>query len=549
MTEHRYGLGRPRSRGGRDPHQAGPARSPSRDGGVHRVRSRRRLRPEGRPGGPAVPAAARADRTPVWSTRPTGCSRRPAGASATDCCPTSSGHPQRRTTFGPSSTGCLELGFDVGRSTGCYGHETGTRKEFQRSVGLPSDGTCGPARSRRSPGSRRSSPVGGPTPAEPPRPSPAGPRLPGKVVVIDPGHGGPDRGCSATASSRPRSLATSPPASRAGSRPPASGVFLTRGARREPRRGHPGPVRQRDERRPVVSLHVDAHPNPAAGGVATYFYGSSLPGTASAVGSVRRPGPARDRRPHRPASTAAPTPRPGTCCGTPGCLPFGWNSATSRNAGDAAGSADPGFRDVVAEAIVVAVQRVYLPPDTDTPTGVLQLGELIARWRAASPRHVGGTGPLGAGGAFDLCRWSHRGPRRSHLLPEHAPEAGGKVRPGMQNLRQPVVARLTSGLARRSLVASTIACTSAPARRRQAALASPTDSHHDVHGGPVNARLTRGDLVPTACPTGELYELSPTSAPGEVVLGHDLARRDVGRPRVSSSRSASPARLRRPPSR
>ena len=33
------------------------------------------------------------------------------------------------------------------------------------------------------------------------------------------------------------------------------------------------------------------------------------------------------------------------------------------NPGDAARLADPAFRDVVAEAIVAAVQRLYLPPD------------------------------------------------------------------------------------------------------------------------------------------------------------------------------------------
>ena len=52
------------------------------------------------------------------------------------------------------------------------------------------------------------------------------------------------------------------------------------------------------------------------------------------------------------------------------------------NPGDAARLADPSFRDVVAEAIVVAVQRVYLSPETDAKTGVLRLGELRAALRA-----------------------------------------------------------------------------------------------------------------------------------------------------------------------
>jgi N-acetylmuramoyl-L-alanine amidase len=47
------------------------------------------------------------------------------------------------------------------------------------------------------------------------------------------------------------------------------------------------------------------------------------------------------------------------------------------NPGDAARLADPSFRDVVAEAVVVAVQRLYLPPEDDAPTGTLRLPELL----------------------------------------------------------------------------------------------------------------------------------------------------------------------------
>jgi N-acetylmuramoyl-L-alanine amidase len=46
------------------------------------------------------------------------------------------------------------------------------------------------------------------------------------------------------------------------------------------------------------------------------------------------------------------------------------------NDGDAARLADPAFRDVVAEAVLVAVQRLYLPLDQDPPTGLLRLPDL-----------------------------------------------------------------------------------------------------------------------------------------------------------------------------
>ena len=46
------------------------------------------------------------------------------------------------------------------------------------------------------------------------------------------------------------------------------------------------------------------------------------------------------------------------------------------NAGDSARLRDPEFRDVLAEAIVVAVQRFYLSPEVDAHTGVLRVSEL-----------------------------------------------------------------------------------------------------------------------------------------------------------------------------
>jgi N-acetylmuramoyl-L-alanine amidase len=46
------------------------------------------------------------------------------------------------------------------------------------------------------------------------------------------------------------------------------------------------------------------------------------------------------------------------------------------NPGDAQRLGDPHFRDVLAEAVVVAVQRFYLSPESDAHTGVLRLSEL-----------------------------------------------------------------------------------------------------------------------------------------------------------------------------
>jgi N-acetylmuramoyl-L-alanine amidase len=55
------------------------------------------------------------------------------------------------------------------------------------------------------------------------------------------------------------------------------------------------------------------------------------------------------------------------------------------NPEDAARLADPTFRDVLAEAIVVAVQRVYLTPDEDAETGALNVSELRRAVRPERP--------------------------------------------------------------------------------------------------------------------------------------------------------------------
>ena len=85
----------------------------------------------------------------------------------------------------------------------------------------------------------------------------------------------------------------------------------------------------------------------------------------------------------RPALARA---RPGTCCAAPGCPPSGSTLGYLTNAGDAARLADPDFRDVIAEAVVVAVQRVYLDPDVRPARPACSAS-------ASSARRASSTGP------------------------------------------------------------------------------------------------------------------------------------------------------------
>ncbi len=82
----------------------------------------------------------------------------------------------------------LDMGFKVGRVDGYFGPETEEAlRDFQRNLGLPPDGTCGPATLKAF--GRLQPRVSGGAPNEmraQERIRKAGPRLAGKIVVIDP---------------------------------------------------------------------------------------------------------------------------------------------------------------------------------------------------------------------------------------------------------------------------------------------------------------------------------------------------------------------------
>jgi N-acetylmuramoyl-L-alanine amidase len=277
----------------------------------------------------------------------------------------------------------LEMGYDAGRADGVLGPQTTEAlRAFQREVGVPADGTFGPTtmRALRQLGRRV---VGG---------SPqllretlllhhAGPALVGKRIVIDPGHGGDDRGVVVEDGLLRWSEAdlVYDLAARLEGRLSALGV------RADLTRGRDTGFHDRDRAEfanstgadLLVSLHLDGHRNPAASGVATYYYGLGS-GAASTVGEklaglvqreiVVRTGMA-DARTHRKTwallrLTRMPAVR----------VEVGYLTSPS----DRARLVDPSFRDAVAEAILVAVQRVFLPTDADVTTGSLDVSSLRA---------------------------------------------------------------------------------------------------------------------------------------------------------------------------
>ena len=280
----------------------------------------------------------------------------------------------------------LDLGFQVGKIDGRFGPQTERAvRDFQRNVGVPPDGTCGPATlkslSRLAPIVRGGSPNA--MRAEE-RIRRAGPQLTGKIVVID-----PSVGRFADSSMRLRADAiTADLARRIEGRLVATGVqaFLTNtGGATEDTEVERAEFANRTDAHLCISLQVDGSENPDAAGCSTYFYGSEAHGVASSAGErfaglVQREIVARtdlgDLRSHGKTfdilrRTKMPAVR----------IDAGYLT----NPGDAARLADPSFRDVIAEAVVVAVQRVYLDAESDTKTGVLRLGELRAALRHHRP--------------------------------------------------------------------------------------------------------------------------------------------------------------------
>ncbi len=267
-----------------------------------------------------------------------------------------------------------ELGFDPGRADGVFGPRTEEAlKAFQRDYGMRPDGVCGPATLRALRQLGRLVVGGRPQQLrETERLRSGGAALTGKVVVVDPGHGGPDRG--SVGHGHDEATLVQDIATRLEGRLQAMGVrvLLTRGWDSSPSDEERAALANEAAADLLVSLHVDEAPSSRCHGVASYHFGTGT-GTTSTVGErlaslVQREVVARtgllDCRVHAKTwallrLTQMPAVR----------VELGHLSHPD----DAAQLADPAFRDTLAEALLVAIQRLYLPPEADPPTGALRL--------------------------------------------------------------------------------------------------------------------------------------------------------------------------------
>ena len=272
----------------------------------------------------------------------------------------------------------LEMGYDLARADGIFGrHTERALRTFQRDYGMVPDGICGPAtlRALRQLGRRV---IGGRPQLlrEQMRVVESGPSLLGKRLVLDPGHGGADRGVEAAGiceADLAWDLAT-----RLEGRLTALGVtsWLTRG----PHNGASDEERANFANQVgadmLLSLHVDGAASPLANGLASYHYGAGE--SSSTIGErladlaqrelVARTGMLNGRVHPKTWALLRLTRMPAVQ------VEVGYLTSPI----DRARLVDPAFRDTVAEGLLVAVQRLYLPKAEDPPTGVMRLPAIVA---------------------------------------------------------------------------------------------------------------------------------------------------------------------------
>ncbi|MFL6178396.1 MAG: N-acetylmuramoyl-L-alanine amidase [Actinomycetes bacterium] len=273
-----------------------------------------------------------------------------------------------------------DLGFDPGRIDGIFGADTERGlKELQRNLGLPTDGLCGPVTFRAL--DRLSRTVVGGEPhryREAERLHHRGPGLAGKVIVIDPGHGGADNGVCANGLIESEVVADL--ASRIEGRLGVMGVtaFLTRGTHADalcPSEPERAAFANEVEADLVISLHTDGHNSEHAQGVATYYYGTSASddeGVHSVIGEafaelvqreiVGRTDLLDGRSDAKTWDILQRTRMPAVR------IDVGYLT----HAGDAARLADPILRDTIAESVLVALQQLY-QPTTDLRPNVVRV--------------------------------------------------------------------------------------------------------------------------------------------------------------------------------
>jgi N-acetylmuramoyl-L-alanine amidase len=272
----------------------------------------------------------------------------------------------------------LQMGFDVGRADGIFGLKSERAlKEFQKSSGVASDGVCNQSTVIALMRLIRTVAGGGATALrEDALRHRRGPALRDKVIVLDPSWGGKNPGHSF--GEIYESEFTFDLAQRLSKRLVALGVVVEITREKDFSPSEIERIEFANQIQPdlVISLHSDNYKNEKAEGVASFYYGSELHGIKSLIGErfanlAQREISARtgllNCRTHAKGwdllrLTKSPTVR----------IDIGYLS----NPLDREKIIDPNFRDLLAESLVIAIQRLYLSAESDAKTGTLRIEDL-----------------------------------------------------------------------------------------------------------------------------------------------------------------------------
>lgn len=280
-----------------------------------------------------------------------------------------------------------ELGFYRNRIDGLFGRNThAALVEYQLNAGLQNDGVCGPATIRAlSLLGRRITTGSAHNVQERERVRNAGPKLAGKRVVIDPALGGTNKG--QTVKGRFGEITEEELlwdlAQRLEGRMIAAGMetIISR-----PRLDDPT-VKSRSEMANafgadlIISLACDSYPNEKANGVASFYFGSES-GNSSLIGEALSSYIQREITARTPLTNLSNHGRTWEILRLTQMpvvqIVLGYLS----NPGDVKVLTDPHRRDDIAEAIVVAVKRLYMLEDDTAITGTYQFSELLRAERS-----------------------------------------------------------------------------------------------------------------------------------------------------------------------
>ncbi|GAB3593779.1 N-acetylmuramoyl-L-alanine amidase LytC precursor [Corynebacterium faecale] len=276
-----------------------------------------------------------------------------------------------------------ELGFYTERIDGRFGEHTHRAvMDYQLNYGMQVDGICGPD-TIRALGRLGLRIKGGSANAihERERVRNAGPRLTGKRVVIDPALGGANKGQIVQGPFGEISEAEIlwDLATRLEGRMIATGVetILSRPHMDDPTPADRASIANAFGADLTLSLQCDSYPNDKANGVATFYFGSEA-GTSSLTGETLSSYIQKEIVARTPLSGCGSHARTWEMLRLTRMPTVEIVTGYLTNPQDLATLTDPAMRDQIAEAIVVAVKRLYLLDEDEQPkTGTFKFSELL----------------------------------------------------------------------------------------------------------------------------------------------------------------------------